>query len=89
MSRAHAIQDQFWDRIGDYDSGELVRISDSPILYLHLSVGGTPGDVSEELVTQEKRKKGGEWTVTQVKHWKGWRMNCGVGKATEGQKNEL
>ena len=32
--------------------------------------------LSEELVTQEKRKKG-------------WRMNCDVGKATEGLENEL
>ena len=38
-------------------------------------MGGWPGEVSEELVTQEKRKKG-------------WRMNCDVGKATEGLENE-
>ena len=30
-------------------------------------MGGSPGDVSEEPVTQEKRKKG-------------WRMNCEVGE---------
>ena len=29
-------------------------------------MGGLPGELSEELVTQEKRKKG-------------WRMNCDVG----------
>ena len=39
-------------------------------------MGGSPGELSEELVTQEKR-------------WKGWRMNCDVGEATEGLKNEL
>ena len=39
-------------------------------------MGGSPGDVSENPVTQEKRKKG-------------WRMNCGVGKATEGLENDL
>ena len=32
--------------------------------------------LSEELMTQEKRKKGG-------------RMNCDVGEATEGLENEL
>ena len=41
-----------------------------------LTMGGSPGDVSEEPVTQEKRKKG-------------WRMSCGVREATEGLENEL
>ena len=39
-------------------------------------MGGSPGELSEEHVTQEKRKKG-------------WRMNCDVGEATEGFENEL
>ena len=39
-------------------------------------MSGSLGDVSEELVTQEKRKKG-------------WRMNCDVGEATEVLENEL
>ena len=39
-------------------------------------MGGSPGDLIEELVTQEMRKKG-------------WRMNCHVGEATEGLENEL
>ena len=39
-------------------------------------MGGSPGDVSEEPVTQEKRKKG-------------WRMSCEVGEAMEGLENEL
>ena len=39
-------------------------------------MGGSPGDVSEEPVTQEKRKKG-------------CRMCCDVGKAAEGLENEL
>ena len=34
------------------------------------------GEVSEELVTQEKRKKG-------------WRMNCDVGEATDRLEKEL
>ena len=38
--------------------------------------GGSPGELSEELVTWKKRKKG-------------WRMNCDVGEATEGLENEL
>ena len=40
------------------------------------SMGGSPGELSEELVTQENQKMG-------------WRMNCDVGKATEGLENEL
>ena len=39
-------------------------------------MGGSPGELSEELVTYEKRKKG-------------WRMNCDAGEATEGLENEL
>ena len=38
--------------------------------------GGSPDELNEELVTLEKRKKG-------------WRMNCGVGEATEGLEYEL
>ena len=41
-----------------------------------LTMGGSPGDISEELVTQEEQKKG-------------WRMNCDVGEATERLENEL
>ena len=44
--------------------------------FIYPVMGGLPDDVSEELVTQEKRKKG-------------WRMNCDVGKATKGLENEL
>ena len=39
-------------------------------------MGGSPGDVSEEPVTQEKRKKG-------------WRMRFDLGEATEGSENQL
>ena len=39
-------------------------------------MGGTPGESSEELVTQEKRKKS-------------CGMNCDVVEATEGLENEL
>ena len=40
------------------------------------TMGGSPGDVSENPVRQEKRKKG-------------WRMSCDVGEATERLDNEL
>ena len=39
-------------------------------------LGGSPGDVSENSVTQEKRKKG-------------WRMSCDEGEATEALEIEL
>ena len=39
-------------------------------------MGGSPGELSEELVTQKKQKKGS-------------RMNCDVGEATEGLENKL
>ena len=39
-------------------------------------MGGSPGELSEEFVTYEKRKKG-------------WRMNCDVGEATDWLENEL
>ena len=39
-------------------------------------MGGSLGELSEELVKYEKRKKG-------------LRMNCDVGKATERLENEL
>ena len=40
------------------------------------SMGDSPSELSDELVTQEKRKKDG-------------RMNCDVGEATERLENEL
>ena len=40
------------------------------------TMGGSPGELSEELVTQEKRRKD-------------WRMNCNVDEAMEGLENEL
>ena len=38
-------------------------------------MGGSPGDVSEVPVTQEKQKKG-------------WRISCDVDEAIEGLENE-
>ena len=40
------------------------------------AMGGSPGELSEELVTQEKQKKC-------------WGMICDIGEATEGLENEL
>ena len=40
-----------------------------------MSMGGSAGELNEELVTQEKQKQG-------------WRMNCDVGEAMEGLENE-
>ena len=48
----------------------------SPDLQCWVPQGGMAGELSEELVTQEKQKKG-------------WRMNSDVGKATEGLENKL
>ena len=45
-------------------------------IYSTKAMGISPGELSEELVTQEKRKKG-------------WTMNCDVGEATEWLENEL
>ena len=42
----------------------------------NITMGSSSGELSEEIVTYEKRKKG-------------WRMNCHVGEATEGLENEL
>ena len=44
-------------------------------IYMYI-IGGSLGELSEELVTYKKRKKG-------------WIMNCDVGEATEGLENEL
>ena len=46
------------------------------IITIHISMGGSPGDVSEESVMKENRKKS-------------WRMSFDVGKATEELENEL
>ena len=40
------------------------------------NMGSLPGELSEELVMQEKQKKG-------------WRMNCDIGEAMEWLENEL
>ena len=46
------------------------------ILTIHSSMGGLPGNISEEPVTWVKQKNG-------------WRMNCDVGEAREELENEL
>ena len=59
-----------------------IRLDANSVLYcsffyslLFRGMGGSPGDVSENSVTQEKRKKG-------------WRMSCDVGEATESLENQ-
>ena len=46
-------------------------------------MGGSPGDVSENPVTQERRKKGWSMSCDVGEARKGWRMSCDVGKARE------
>ena len=53
-----------------------------------LTLGGSPGDVSEAKRRRSERRVG-EWAVAYVKQRKGWRMSCDVGKATEGLENAL
>ena len=54
-----------------------MRYNDTPTSQeLIYDMDGSPGDVSEDPVTKEKRKKG-------------WRMSCEVGEATEGLENDL
>ena len=48
---------------------QLMIISINFIKILDVIMGGSPGDVSEDPVTLEKRNKG-------------WRMRCDVGEAT-------
>ena len=66
------MQEDFGDRL--ISSGiEFPFPSHSPRSH---DMGGSPGELSEELVMQEKRKKS-------------WRMNCDVFEETEGLENEL
>ena len=55
-----------------YDVGEVTKRLENEICYFvtNQGMGGSPGELSEELVTQEKRKKG-------------WRMSCDVGEVTK------
>ena len=52
-------------------------------------MGGSPGDVSEEHVTQEKQNKGWKMSCDVGEQREAWRMMCDVGKAAEGLENEL
>ena len=64
-------------------------------------MGGSPGELSEELVSYQKRKKGWRMSCDVGKQRKGWRMSCDVcevtewrtscdvGEATEGLENDL
>ena len=48
-----------------------LKIFNKKKIYSTKAMGGSPGELSEELVTKGKLKNG-------------WRMNCDVGDATEG-----
>ena len=52
-------------------------------------MGDSPGELIEELVTYEKRKKGWRMNCDVGEATEGWRMSCDVGKATEGLEIEL
>ena len=54
-----------------------------------MSSAGSPGELSEEIVTYEKRKKGWRMNCHVGEERNGWRMSYDVGKATEGLENEL
>ena len=57
-----------------------------PVVY---NMADSPGELSEEIVTQEKRKKGWRMNCDLGEATEGWRMSCDVGKATQGLENEL
>ena len=59
-----------------YTKISYIKIFNLKKIYSAKAMSGSPVELSEELVTQEKRKKG-------------WRMNCDVGEATEVLENEL
>ena len=80
------------------DVGEVTKWLENEQLFSHslehvlvniVAMGGSPGDVSEEPVTQEKQKKGWRMSCNVGKQQKDWKMSCDVGKTTEGLKNEL
>ena len=52
-------------------------------------VGKATEGLENELWRRWSDGKFGEWTVTQVKQRKVWRMSCDVGKATDWLENEL
>ena len=53
------------------------------------SMGGSRGDVSENLCCKRSERRAGEWAVTWVKRRKGWAMSCDVGEVMENLENEL
>ena len=52
-------------------------------------MGGSPGELSEELVAQKKRKKGWGMNCDVGEAAEGLQNSCDVGKATEEFENEL
>ena len=72
----HCIYDCPMFTIRSWEFGALWDLGTTGATLDPLSMGGSPGELSEELVMQETRKKG-------------WRINCDVDEATEGLENEL
>ena len=52
-------------------------------------MSGSPGELSEELLTKVKRKEGWRMNCDVGEATEGLKMSCDVGKATEGLENEL
>ena len=50
-------------------------------------MGDSPGELSEELVTQDKRKKGWRMNCDVGEATECWRVSCEVGNATKGLEN--
>ena len=54
-----------------------IECAELTVIYRNVKIlSGSPGELSEEFVTLEKRKKS-------------WRMSCDLGEATEGLENGL
>ena len=52
-------------------------------------MGGSPGELSEELVMQEKQKKDWRMNCDVGEATDGWRMSYDISKAMEGLENQL
>ena len=68
------------------DVREVTESLENELCYI---MGGSPGGANEELVAQEKRKKGWRMSCDVCEATEGWRMSFDVGKATEWLENEL
>ena len=51
-------------------------------------VGEAKEGLENELWRRWSNGRVGEWVVTWVKRWKGWRMSCDVGEVTDSLENQ-